>query len=82
MTLTSEQVDALKEGRPVRCLLPEAGAECVILLADVFQRMRDAQDGWTTEEAWTAFCEVAGPTGWNDPEMDIYDELYGEKSQP
>lgn len=82
MTLTAEQVDSLKQGRPVQCLLPEAEAECVIVRADVFQRMREENDGWTTEEAWAAFCEVAGPAGWDDPEMDIYDELYGEKPQP
>lgn len=82
MTLTAEQVDSLKQGHPVQCLLPEAEAECVIVRADVFQRMREENDGWTTEEAWAAFCEVAGPAGWDDPEMDIYDELYGEKPQP
>ena len=81
MTLTVEQVDAVKEGHPVKCLLPEAGAECVILRADVFEQMRD-EYGWTTEEAWAAFCRVAGPAGWDDPEMDIYDELYGEKPKP
>ena len=36
MVLTSEQVQALKEGEPVTLSPPEVGEECVLLRADVF----------------------------------------------
>ena len=71
MTLTAEQVDAVNEDRPVKCLLPEAGAERVILRADVFEQLRDEYNGWTTDEAGAAFCKVAGSAGWDDPEMEL-----------
>jgi hypothetical protein len=38
MNLTTEQIHAIKEGKPVRVIPPEVGQECVVLRADVYQR--------------------------------------------
>ncbi len=42
MNLTSEQVQAIREGEPVSVVLPEVGQECVVLRKDVFQRVLKA----------------------------------------
>jgi hypothetical protein len=38
--LTEAQRRELQQGSPVRVLPPEVGAECVILRADVYERLR------------------------------------------
>lgn len=40
MQLTAEQVSAVKLGSPVRVTAPEIGAECVLVRADVYDRVR------------------------------------------
>ena len=40
MVLTNEQVQALKGGEPVTLSPPEVGYECVLVRADVFQRVQ------------------------------------------
>jgi hypothetical protein len=36
MLLTSDQIEAIKQGEPVRIFPTEVGADCVMLRADVF----------------------------------------------
>jgi hypothetical protein len=38
--LTEEQRRELRQGTPIRVALPEIGAECVLLRADVYERLR------------------------------------------
>ena len=38
MNLTSEQIQAIRQGEPVRVILPEIGEECVVLAGG---RLRD-----------------------------------------
>ena len=45
MTLTSEQAAAVKDGEPVRVNPPEVGTPCVLVRADVFDRVRTLIDG-------------------------------------
>jgi hypothetical protein len=40
LELTEAQRQALQQGSPVRVSPPEVGAECVILRADVYERLR------------------------------------------
>jgi hypothetical protein len=40
MNLTSEQVQAIREGEPVPVVPPEVGEECVLLRRDVYERVR------------------------------------------
>ncbi|HUQ68151.1 MAG TPA: hypothetical protein VM165_01435 [Planctomycetaceae bacterium] len=40
MTLTSEQAAAVKDGEPIRVTPPEVGADCVLVRADVYDRVR------------------------------------------
>jgi hypothetical protein len=51
MTLTSDQLAALKSGQVVPCLLGQT--ECVVIRKDIFERMQRARyddSDWTPEE--------------------------------
>ncbi len=40
MNLTNEQVQAIREGEPVRIVLPEVGEECVVLRSDAYEKIK------------------------------------------
>jgi hypothetical protein len=40
MLLTSDQIEAIKQGEPVRIFPTEVGADCVMLRADVFDKVQ------------------------------------------
>lgn len=57
MNLTSEQIQAIREGAPVPLVLPEVGEECVVLRRDAYEKIKqrvyeDPLDysPWTAEE--------------------------------
>ena len=39
MTFTAEEIAAIKEGKPVRVAPVELGTECVVLRADLYERL-------------------------------------------
>lgn len=43
--LTEEQRQNVLQGNPVRVAMPELGTECVVLRADVYERLRSALEG-------------------------------------
>jgi hypothetical protein len=59
MNLTPEQVEAVRRGETVR--VAEAGAEVVVLRADIYDRLRAVVDGVTRR------------AGWDDPALDAYE---------
>ena len=67
------------EDNLIRLIDPETNVEYVVLLAEAFEQMRNAvyyDDGPITEEERRALLIQAGlRAGWNDPEMDIYNDL-------
>jgi len=44
MNLTSEQVQAIREGEPVPVVPPEVGQECILLRRDVYDRVKQTMD--------------------------------------
>lgn len=43
--------------------------------ADVFDAIsEESDDDLNPAETYAAFLRVAGPAGWDDPEMDVYDK--------
>jgi hypothetical protein len=51
MNLTAEQVEAIKEGETVTISPPEVGEECVVLRADVYEKVQQMLSGdWTEDE--------------------------------
>ena len=80
MTLTLEQLRTMELGQPVRLRLPEATSECVLVRADVFERLAQiSDDDWDPKAMMAAFAKVAGADGWDDPAMDVYEEY---RNQP
>ena len=68
------------EGNLVRLIDPETNVEYVVLPAEAFDQMRNRvyyyDDGPITEEERRSLLIQAGVrAGWDDPEMDIYNDL-------
>lgn len=57
MNLTSEQITAVKQGKPVRVSAPEIGAEVVVVPADQFERMRECWDDEQERQREAAWLE-------------------------
>jgi hypothetical protein len=50
----------------------------VLIPAEVFQQVRSIlydEDDFDIAETYAAQSAVAGSAGWDDPEMDVYDEI-------
>lgn len=68
MTLTVKEIDAIRNGEPVRTSVPEIGAECIVVRADVFERAQKLlEDEWSDDELnslaarTVADADAAGP---------------------
>jgi hypothetical protein len=71
MELTKEQMETVRDGKPVR--LNEEGTELVVVRADVFERLRDLRyddEPWSDEEMDLLAAEDADSLGWEG--MDAY----------
>jgi hypothetical protein len=80
IALSEELRQAVKDskGNLVRLVDPETNAEYVVLPAETFAQMQEKlyDDGPLTLEEKRAMLVKAGlRAGWDDPEMDVYDEL-------
>ena len=81
ITLTKELKRALKcsQEDPVRLVDPETKAEYVVLPVETFELMRKGvyyDDGPLTEEERRYILIQAGlRAGWDDPEMDVYNDM-------
>lgn len=73
MTLSTDQMTAIKEGEAVR--VREDGLECVVLRADMYDCVRSLIEGGppSIDEQKRILRHVGELAGWDDPEMDIYD---------
>jgi hypothetical protein len=65
--LTEEQRRELENETP-RVRDPLTGETYVLVHEEFYRKMRAVIDGF------------ARRSGWDDPEMDVYDELYGDKT--
>jgi hypothetical protein len=75
--LTNEQREALRQGEALRVTDPETQLECIVVRADVYDRVRGlvVDDGQLTEEERLALIRAAGARAdWDDPELDVYEE--------
>ncbi len=80
ITLSEELRQAVKDSKDnlVRLVDPETNAEYVVLPAETFAKMQVMQydDSPITEEEREALLvELGLSIGWDDPEMDVYNEL-------
>ena len=75
--LTQPLLDALdQEEHPLRLCDPRSSREYVLLPADEFDAMiRLVHDKLGIQDAYPLMDEVARREGWDDPEMDIYNDF-------
>ena len=81
ITLTKEIQKAIKDSQedPVRLVDPETKVEYVVLPVEIYELMRKGRyydDGPLTEEERRYVLIQAGlRAGWDDPEMDVYNDM-------
>ncbi len=81
IALSKEMQEAVQksEDNLIRLIDPETNVEYVVLPAEKFEQMQNGvyyDDGPITEEERRALLIQAGfRAGWDDPEMDIYNDL-------
>jgi hypothetical protein len=77
IVLTQEQQKALdaEAGAP-RVIDPRTNATYVLLRSEVFERIRMMlEEDFTSEDAFQAQIESAAAAGWDDPALDVYNDL-------
>jgi hypothetical protein len=73
--LTRKQSSEVRAAEtPPRIVDPATNTEYVLLRADVYERVRHLFDD-PAADAFMAQIESAAAAGWDDPEMDVYNEL-------
>lgn len=73
--LTVEQSQALSQGLPLE-LTGSEGSTFFLLSAEQYEKVRAVLEEELDVKAMAPYmARVFGPAGWDDPEMDIYDEL-------
>jgi hypothetical protein len=80
ITMPKELQEAMRtsHGQLVRLTDPETHEEYIVLRADMYDQMRTRlyDDTLLTEQEKQALLVKAGlRAGWDDPEMDVYNEL-------
>ncbi len=81
IALSKEIQQAIQDSQetPVRLVDPETDVEYVVLSVETFERMQKAvyyDDSPITEEERTALLvEMGLSIGWDDPEMDVYNDM-------
>lgn len=84
--LTPEQRDALQQhgNRPVPVLDPVTNAVYFLVADDLFERLKFVLDAEPLDvsETYPAQSAAAGRAGWDDPEMDVYDDYDAHKPRP
>jgi hypothetical protein len=76
--LTQEQRQQLRQanGGEVRLRDSEAGREYVVIPAELYDRLKSVlydDNDWTPEEQLRLLAESGKRAGWDDPDMDVYD---------
>ena len=80
LTIPKELQQAVRasHGRPLRLTDPETHAEYVLLQADMYDQLHglfDDATSLTPDERRVVLLQAGVRAGWDDPEMDIYNDL-------
>src|SRR5271163_3524298 len=76
--LTQEQRQAVHEQSEVRLIDPQTNEAFVLIRAEAYDKLKHLlydDSEFSTEEAFPLLNEVLGKEGWNDPAMDIYNDV-------
>jgi hypothetical protein len=63
MTLTTEQIAAVKEGEPVTVTPPEVGEACILVRADVYAQLKRLMDEIDPRDAYPAVLKAWDSVG-------------------
>ncbi|MBI3862187.1 MAG: hypothetical protein HY290_09860 [Planctomycetia bacterium] len=84
--LTSEMREALLQqpGQPVTVEDDQTHLHYVLLPLSVYQRVRliFGDESFDVTDTYAAQSAVAGAAGWDDPEMDVYDQYDVHRKTP
>ena len=85
ITMPKELQEAVRasQGQPIRFADPDTNEEYIVLRASVYDQMQTRlyDDTPLTDEEKQALLVKAGlRAGWDDPEMDVYNELDPRRS--
>ena len=72
MDLTSEQVQAIREGEPVPVVPPEVGEECIVLRRDVYERV--AQAGEDDLPSSLTISRIVKAVAGDEDDLDSYQQ--------
>ena len=80
LTIPKELQQAVRasHGRPLRLTDPETHAEYVLLHADMYDQLQGLLSNTpllTPEERRAVLLQAGLRAGWDDPEMDVYNDL-------
>ena len=78
VTLPAEQRKALEKGEPVLVTVLESQLDCVVIRADMYERVKTLLAGFDPCETYPAVDEVFRED-WDDPKMAEYDEYEARK---
>jgi len=69
-------------GGPLELVDPVTSKTYVVIAAEHYLRISTLLDsqGPDSSVAYSAFAQVAGPAGWDDPEMDVYEKVGARRS--
>lgn len=73
VTLTTDQIEAVKQGEPVHLVPEEVGEEVVLLRGDVYERITELFDDWDLRLMRRQMTEVMRED-WDDPALSVYDQ--------
>jgi hypothetical protein len=82
MHLSEQQMTALRNGEAVRTR--DNDLECVVMRADIYDRVKQLlydDSDWTDDELRRLLAKSAEGNGWNEPEMDAYDNYDEEMAK-
>jgi hypothetical protein len=72
------------EDQPIRLTDPETNSEYVLLPADLYDQIRELfceQSTLTQDEKRALMLQAGLRAGWDDPEMDVYNDLDPRRHQ-
>ena len=83
--LTNEQLQALHDASdegPVPVVDPTTQTTYVLIRADIFEQMQSLVGDFDIRETYAAQEAVAATAGWNDPELDVYNNYDAHPPHP
>ena len=78
LSLTVEQCKALQSGESVPVTESETQLECVVIRADLYERVKVLLSGLDPRDAYPAIDQVFRED-WSDPKMAEYDDYEARK---